>query len=54
MRPFEGSGEGCADNDLHHDLTQAQFNRFPNYRLGERKALVVLAELNALRWPAEQ
>ena len=33
------------DQSLHHALTQARRGMHPNYRLGEREALVVLAEL---------
>jgi hypothetical protein len=33
------------DQSLHHALTQARKGMHPNYRLGEREALVVLAEL---------
>ena len=33
------------DQSLHHALTAGQRNMTPNYRLGEREALVVLAEL---------
>jgi hypothetical protein len=33
------------DQRLHHALTEAQRNMVPNYRLGEREALVVFAEL---------
>lgn len=33
------------DRSLHHTLAQGQHNMTPNYRLGEREALVVLAEL---------
>ena len=33
------------DQSLHHALTQARKGMHPNYRLGEREALVVLAQL---------
>jgi len=33
------------DQSLHHALAEGQRNMTPNYRLGEREALVVLAEL---------
>ena len=33
------------DKSLHHALSQPRRNMYPNYRLGEREALVVLAEL---------
>jgi hypothetical protein len=33
------------DQSLHHALTEGQRNMTPNYRLGEREALVVMAEL---------
>jgi hypothetical protein len=33
------------DQSLHHALVEGQRNMTPNYRLGEREALVVLAEL---------
>ena len=33
------------DQRLHHALTEGQRNMIPNYRLGEREALVVFAEL---------
>ena len=33
------------DQSLHHALSQARRGMHPNYRLGEREALVVLAEL---------
>jgi len=33
------------DKSLHHALSQPKRNMYPNYRLGEREALVVLAEL---------
>jgi len=33
------------DKSMHHELSQPRRNMYPNYRLGEREALVVLAEL---------